>query len=143
MKTIETAIEIDAPPAPVWAVLTDLEAYAEWNPFITSAEGSVEKGQRLDVRIEPPGSRGATFRPVVLTAERNRRLEWLGHLFVAGLFDGRHEFLLHRLEDDRVRFVQREEFSGALIGLLLNEATIRQGFEAMNRALKQRVEERA
>lgn len=142
MKAIETAIEIDASPATVWETLTDLEAYTEWNPFVTSAKGTIEKGQRLRVRIEPPESRGATFRPTVLTAEQNRRFEWLGRLFAPGLFDGRHSFLIQRLDDERVRFVQREEFSGALVGLLLNEASTRQGFEAMNRALKRRVENR-
>lgn len=142
MRSIETEIRIDAPPEAVWEALVDLEQYSEWNPFVVEAEGSVARGERLRVRLEPPGSRGATFRPVVLTAERGRRFEWLGHLLVSNLFDGHHQFHIHSLGDDRVRFVQREEFAGVLVPLLLNEESIEAGFEAMNRALKERVERR-
>ena len=140
MKTIETDIEIDASPDVIWEILTDLDAYSAWNPFITEAEGTAEKGKRIRVRIEPPESRGATFRPVVLTAERNRRFEWLGRLFVPRLFDGHHQFLIQRLDDERVRFVQREEFSGVLVRVLLNTENTKAGFAAMNRALKRRAE---
>jgi hypothetical protein len=86
-----------------------------------------------------------TFRPKVLNAEANRELRWLGHLLVRGLFDGEHSFTLVPLGETRVRFVQREVFRGLLVPLFsggLNRDT-RRGFEEMNRALKERAEERA
>jgi hypothetical protein len=46
------------------------------------------------------------------------------------------------LEEDRVRFVQREAFRGLLVPLFarsLDNSTLR-GFEEMNRALKERAE---
>jgi hypothetical protein len=92
--------------------------------------------------LEPPESRGITFRPKVLTAEPNHQLRWLGHLFVPGLFDGEHSFILQSLEEDRVRFVQSEVFRGLLVPLFarsLENSTLR-GFEEMNRALKERAE---
>ena len=81
-----------------------------------------------------------TFRPTVTAAVPGERLEWLGHLGVRGLFDGRHEFLLTELDDGRTRLVQRETFGGLLVGFLLNEQRIRSGFRAMNAALKARAE---
>lgn len=142
MRAIEAEVEIDAVPEVVWEVLVDLDSYAEWNPFVVSAEGTVARGETLTIRIEPPGSRGATFRPVVLAAERARRFEWLGRLGLPKLFDGHHQFLIHPLGDDRVRFVQREEFSGLLVPVLLDEEATEAGFEAMNRTLKERAEAR-
>lgn len=38
--TLSASIEIDATPDEVWSVLTDLDAYNEWNPFIVSSGGS-------------------------------------------------------------------------------------------------------
>lgn len=37
MKTVSFTIEIDAPPAKVWAMLTDLSAYPQWNPLFPQA----------------------------------------------------------------------------------------------------------
>ncbi len=139
MRTIETEIEIDATPEAVWAVLTDFESYPEWNPFVTRIEGEAIPGARLRVRIEPPGSRGMTFRPRLVVTEPNRRLEWLGRLVVPNLFDGRHEFRLERV-DGKTRFVHRETFSGLLMPAVLDAEGVKAGFRAMNRALKSRVE---
>jgi hypothetical protein len=142
MKVLHSEIEIDAPAKRVWRMLTDFASYPQWNPFIRTISGQPTKGERLEVRIEPPGGRGMTFKPKVLTAEPNRELRWLGHLLVPGLFDGEHSFIIQPLEENRVRFVQREAFKGVLVPLFarsLDENTQR-GFEEMNRALKERAE---
>jgi hypothetical protein len=69
--------EIDASPEDVWQVLTDFDAYPEWNPFIRSIQGNPEVGSRLSVRIEPPGAREMSFRPTVRAAEPARAaLAW-------------------------------------------------------------------
>lgn len=139
MRVVEVRRRIDAPPEVVWEVLVDFESYPEWNPFIESIEGVPLPGQRLRVRLTPPGGRRVTVRPTVTAAEENRRLEWEGSLFVPGLFDGRHEFRIER-EGEGVRFVHREIFSGIFVHVLLDEGSIRRGFEAMNAALAKRAE---
>jgi hypothetical protein len=143
-RRIETAIEIEAPPASVWAVLTDFEAYPEWNPFIRRARGAFAKGARLEVLIEPPGGRAMTFRPRLLVVEPERELRWIGRLVMPGLFDGEHLFRIEPLEEARVRFRHEETFGGVLVPLFWKnlEPRTRRGFEAMNRALKERAEAR-
>ncbi len=139
--TITTEIEIDAPPADVWAVLVDLDRYDEWNPFITEAAGEVKVGERLTNRMQPPDGRAMTFRPAVTVVEPDETLEWLGHLGVSGVFDGRHRFSLAALPDGRTRLVQSEQFSGLLVRPMrkqLDGGTVA-GFEAMNEALAARV----
>lgn len=140
---VRTEIEIDATPNRVWDVLTNFAAYPAWNPFIPSLDGSAEVGARLDARLQPPGGMGMRFRPTVLAAVPARELRWLGHLLVSGLFDGEHRFQIEPLGPDRVRFVQEERFTGLLAPLVLRfiERGTRQGFEAMNRALKLRAEQ--
>jgi len=142
MREIETEIVIAAPPARVWAVLTDFARYPEWNPFIPEAEGVAREGARLRVRITPPGGTAMAFRPVVQRVEPERALRWLGRLLVPGLFDGEHQFRIEPLDEGLVRFVQAERFSGLLVPLLWRslDTKTRAGFEAMNRALKARAE---
>jgi len=142
MKELHAEIEIDAPAERVWRLLTDFASYPRWNPFIRTISGRPIPGERLEVRLEPPGGRGMTFKPEVLEAERERTLRWLGHLMVPGLFDGEHSFTIEPLAEDRVRFVQREAFKGLLVPLFARglEANTRRGFEQMNGALKERAE---
>ena len=138
---LNSEIEIDAPPNKVWEVLTDLDAYGHWNPFVTSATGTVAAGERLLNRMEPPGGRAMTFKPVVTEVTEGEVFEWTGRLGVPGLFDGRHRFELHETGSG-TRLVQDEYFTGILVRLLrkdLDDKTIR-GFRAMNEALKQRCE---
>jgi len=142
MKELHSQIEINASPERVWGILTDFASYPQWNPFIRRISGELEVGERLEVRLEPPGGRGITLRPTVLSAEPNHELRWLGHLFVTGLLDAEHSLAIQPLEENRVRFIQSEMFKGLLVPLLarsLDNNTLR-GFEEMNGSLKERVE---
>jgi hypothetical protein len=141
MKSIRVVTEIAAPVETVWAELSAVAEYAEWNPFITSFEGELVVGGRAEVRIAPPGGRPMTFRPTITEVEEGTRLEWLGRLLLPGVFDGRHSFRLEAVEPGRTRLTQAEEFSGLLVPLTgkLLERT-RAGFEAMNEALRLRAE---
>ena len=142
MKELLSQIEIQAPAERVWQLLTDFESFPQWNPFIRRAKGNVQAGERLEVNIQPSGASGMTFRPTVLKAEPNRELRWLGHLLIPGLFDGEHIFNIEPLGTNRVRFVQREIFTGLLVWLFARglDTKTRLGFEEMNRALKVRAE---
>jgi hypothetical protein len=137
---IRTEIDIDAPPDEVWPHLVGLGAYGEWNPFITSASGSPEEGQKLTLRMEPPGGRAVTLHPRVTAVSRDAVFEWLGHLGVPGIFDGRHRFELEATASG-TRLVQSEEFRGLLVRPLRRslDGSTRTGFEAMNVALRRRV----
>lgn len=142
-KHIRAEIEIDAPAERVWEVLTDFPSFPSWNPFVRRISGKAETGARLTTYLVPPGGRGMSFKPVVRAADANRELRWLGRLLIPGLFDGEHAFLIEPLGPGRVRFIQQERFTGALVPLFsrsLDRGT-RQGFEEMNRALKARAEQ--
>ena len=138
---IETNIAINAPAARVWALLTDFSAMPAWNPFIRSISGELAQGARLSVHIAPPGQSGMRFRPTVLALRPERELRWLGRLFISGLFDGEHYFLLDPLGDAQTRLTQGEKFSGFLVGFAGSALSATEaGFKAMNTALKQRAE---
>ncbi|MEM7275424.1 MAG: SRPBCC domain-containing protein [Actinomycetota bacterium] len=139
---LHTEIVIDATPERVWEVLTDLADYHRWNPFVIESAGEVAVGQRLTNRIKPPGGRAQTFRPIVTVAEPAVTFEWLGRLGIPGLFDGRHRFDLEPTAGGGTRLVHREFFGGLLVRFLRSslDTRVRQGFDAMNQALKDRAE---
>jgi hypothetical protein len=142
-KQLRTQIDIDATPERVWQVLTDFDAYPEWNPFMTRASGAPVQGERLTIRMQPEGGRAMTFRPTVREAVPQRRLRWLGRLFIPGIFDGEHSFTIEERIGGGVRLVQQEVFRGAFVPMLsksLDQRTL-PAFDRMNRALKQRAEQ--
>jgi hypothetical protein len=81
------------------------------------------------------------FKPTVLSVRPERELRWLGHLFVPGIVDGEHYFLLEPIGEHRTRLTQGEKFSGLLVVLLGGMlSSTKEGFEAMNTALKLQAE---
>ncbi len=142
MKELSTQVEIGASVKTVWSILTDLESFSEWNPFIRQAEGEVKEGRQLRIRIEPPGGKAMMFKPTVTSVEPKREFRWLGHFLLPGLFDGEHIFELSSLGEHRTRLNQRETFKGLLVPLFWSslDTNTRAGFEAMNAALKERAE---
>ncbi|MEJ2263720.1 MAG: SRPBCC domain-containing protein [Anaerolineales bacterium] len=142
MKELHAEIEIQATAERVWQLLTDFERFPQWNPFIRQVKGQAKVGAKLEAHIQPSGASEMTFKPTILTAEPDRELRWLGRLIMPGLFDGEHVFTIETLGENRVRFMQREIFTGILVLLFarsLDTDTLR-GFNEMNQALKDRAE---
>lgn len=138
---LHTDIDINATPEVVWQVLTDLDRYPEWNPFITSSVGKPEVGNKLVNRMEPPGGMAITFKPQVTVVERQKSFEWLGKLGFSGVFDGRHRFELEACPTG-TKVTHSESLDGILVRILRTsvDTKTKAGFEAMNVALKARAE---
>ena len=144
MKLLETEIRIAASPERVWSILTDLEKYAEWNPFIKNAKGKVQVGEKLEVLISPPKGKTMVFKPIVKSVIENSEFIWLGRFLFPGIFDGEHIFNIHH-DDSGSLLVQKEKFSGILVPMMWNrlDTSTRAGFELMNHALKERAESKS
>ena len=138
-KEIKTKIVIQAAPEKIWKILTDFENYPQWNSFITSITGEVEKGNKVVVSIKPPKGKGMTFKPTILTKTDNKELSWRGKLLFKGLFDGTHLFELIDNGDGTTTFIQSEKFSGIFVWLFNLQKT-RNGFDEMNKKLKELAE---
>ena len=141
---ITTTISIAASAERVWLVLLDFPRYSEWNPFVRSIEGAPSEGSAIKVRIQSPSGKAMTFSPVVLRNSAGREFRWKGKLVLPGIFDGEHYFHLASGGAGSTEFTHGERFTGLLVPLLRGalDRDTRPGFEAMNRALKQRAEQR-
>ena len=143
--SIKTEIEIAAPAHAVWKVLTDADAFSEWNPFVKSMSGDLKAGNTLAITVQPDGKSAMKFTPKVLKAHPNQELRWLGKLGFKGIFDGEHYFVLEETPQGTTILRHGETFRGLLaypLFAMIGKDT-RTGFEAMNQALKARVEARA
>ncbi len=145
MKEIVTEIDINASPTRVWKILTDFEKHPTWNPFIKKISGKPVKDAKLEVYMPDPQGGTMVFFPIVLTAEPNRELRWLGKS-EGDVFNGEHRFLIQPIvgggEEEKVHFIQSERFTGSMVGQLESwlDTSLKANFEAMNMALRDRAE---
>jgi hypothetical protein len=143
-KKLYSEIEIAASPEKVWRILTDFAEFPNWNPFIKKAKGNLTVGEKLEVFLQPSGTKGMNFNPTLLVVEKEREFRWLGKILIPGLFDGEHFFKIEPLDESKVKFIQGENFKGLLVRLLaksLDTDTLR-GFKEMNEALKKLAEDK-
>ena len=142
MKSIETAIVINATPAKIWRILMNFEEYSEWNPFIQLIKGEQKIGSQIEASIGL-GKKGMTFQPTIQRLDKNKAFEWLGHLWAKGIFDGRHTFEIEEINEHSSKFIHKEVFKGILSGLIMTmiKKDTLTGFEAMNEALKVKAEQ--
>jgi hypothetical protein len=141
VKAFSVTIEIGAPPAAVWAILTDLGRYHEWNPLFVEAAGNVAVGQRITLRSRHPANgRVMTVKPRITVVEPGTELRWASSL--PGLISGEHSFTLSGA-DGGTRLVQAETFGGLLARFSGKTwANADASFRALNEALKERAEAR-
>jgi hypothetical protein len=138
---IRTEVEIAAPPDAVWRALTDFAAYQDWNPFLVRVTGRPAVGEKLTLDIAPPGMRRMTMRETVTFVDEGVEIRWGGRLLIPGLADGEHYFRLVDLGGGRTRLLHGERFTGLLVPLVGGMIRkVGRGFEALNQALKQRLE---
>lgn len=141
-RSIEASAEVDAPIEKVWAILTDFEAYPQWNPFTLSVDTRFEPGRPviMEVALMPP----KTMRQVefINLIEAPRRIAWgyvMGH---ASILQANRYQVLEPLADGRCRYRTVDYFSGAMVPLMMATmgSKVRAGFEGVARALKDRAE---
>ncbi len=139
MRTMSSTIQISADPMAVWAVLTDLPSYQDWNPLFRQASGAVALGERITLRsVHPANGRLMTVKPKITVARAGAELRWVSSL--PGIISGEHSFVLTP-DGDGTRLVQSESFGG-LLAMLSGKtmANAEAGFAGLNEALKKRVE---
>ncbi len=140
MKRVRTEHFLPFPRERVWAVLTDFDSYAEWNPLNLKAAGEARLGSRIAMTFINPARPGTTIDQTVRISrfEPPHRLSWQGR--VPLLFNGCHHFELIE-EAGGTRLLHGEDMSG-LIALTFSEAMIEREFvpvyQRTNRALEAR-----
>ncbi len=140
---IERDLEIAASPQAVWRVLTDFEAYPDWNPYVLAVDGDATPGETIAITIlQENWPKPLTVHPRIVTVNPPRELRWHGSPLMTGFLETDHYFQLEELGPNRTRLHHAEEFRGWLARRMDDEehhAPTRNAFQAMNDALANRV----
>ncbi len=141
---LRTEVEIAAPIAHVYRVLTDFPSYDAWNPFLTSVRGKLAIGNKLSVEMSLPEGKIYLLEPRVTQVTENAQLRWRGRFMFPALLEAEHFFALTQRGPGRTRVVQGQNFSGFLLRFAGNSLTLAaRGCVYMNQALKKRAEHTA
>jgi uncharacterized protein YndB with AHSA1/START domain len=133
----EASSLIKAAPAKIWPLLTDIDAWPDWDSGVSNVDGRLAVGEKLTIRVQANSSRAFPVRVTELDAP-NRMVFRGGMPF--GLFTGQRTYTLG-FEDSDTRFTMREEYTGPLAGMIFRSIPdLRPSFQRFADGLKKQAE---
>lgn len=132
---------IDAPRETVWSVITDLDKYPDWNPFMVECQSSLEEGAPIHMKVRVLPGINQPQKETIRQIEHARRFSYGIRLPLNALHSDRYHYL-EALADGTTHYVSRFELGGwisPLVKLLLG-SRLRKGFTHMTDALAERAE---
>jgi hypothetical protein len=142
---IDETLDVAAPPAIVWQVVTDLPRYGEWNPFVVACRSTLVVGEPIDMSVRLVPGITQPQREVILAHEPGARLCYGLDGGMTGAIVSRRCHELTAVDDRRTRYRSRFELSGWMMPVVraLLGGRLQHGFGAMTAAVRARAEEEA
>ncbi|MCG8379710.1 MAG: SRPBCC domain-containing protein [Proteobacteria bacterium] len=143
MQEIETEIEIAAPPAKVWSIITDIDKWQEWSPIINVSQGNSAIGSKLSITMisKEKGKDGPKYNPVITELKEQKYFHWRAHMLAGFIFTNDKIF---RLEETGTgtHLIHIETFKGLMAPLMSGsvEKNVPSMLNSMNKALKELAE---
>ncbi|NKY85304.1 SRPBCC domain-containing protein [Nocardia veterana] len=140
---IDDTVEIDAPAEVVWKVLTDLDSYGEWNPFVVECRSTLEPGDPIEMRVRLGSPKPRAQREFIRTHTPGTEFSYSMKPVPLGILHSRRSHTVTALDDGRTRYRSHFELGGLLQPVVTAALGkhLRAGFEGMTAAVKQRAEQ--
>jgi len=114
LTTYTVSRTINASPDVIWELLTDADAYPDWNPAVLGIEGDIREGGRIALTsIVNPDRQ---FKLNVSDVEPPNRMVWSDGMPL-GLFKGVRTFEIAPRDDGSSDFTMTEVYSGLMAPL--------------------------
>lgn len=141
MYTLSAAVEVDAPAALVWHVVTDFERYPAWSAFVRTIDAELRVGAPVRMSVKLIAGIEMNLVEAVEAVEEGRFLRY-GYRKIAPYMNGYRDQTVTPLGPVRCRYETSTTWSGVLtpIARLLYERAVRRGFDETVVALKTRAE---
>ncbi|MGH8461314.1 MAG: SRPBCC family protein [Stenotrophobium sp.] len=142
MFVIEKMLEIDAPAARVWEVITDVKRYPEWNPFMRECSTTFKPGDPIDMKVQLM-AKPQPQREWVLEYVEGKRFAYNMKPVPGGTLASFRSHEVESLPDGRTRYRSYFYLKGWLMPVVrgLLGARLEKGFEGMTQGIKQRAEQ--
>ncbi len=131
-------IEIQGSVEKVWETLTNFDKYFEWNPLIYHVDGKLDVGEKVVISVGKAG-REQKFICEVARLDPPHEFSWKFFEMMPFLYRGEHIFRVEPINEQMVRYVDRETFEGLLIPFK-NVEKMKSGMISMGKALKEFIE---
>jgi hypothetical protein len=140
VRSYEAVTRIEASPADVWALLTDVASWRDWDSGVDRVEGRVALGEQLTIFATMIRNRPFT---VTVTEIRPREaMRWRGGMPL-GVATIERTYSLDAQEDGGTVLTVREDHTGPLAGLLARSTPdLNPSFRHFCEGLKARAEGR-
>jgi hypothetical protein len=138
---IEHRIGVQAPAAPIWEMINDINGWSAWNPLYTKAQGEVGFDRKLDLTVAIPGEQPREIHPVIVDWTPNEQIIWRLSM-LGGLIRSTRYIETETLDNGNVIFSNGEIFEGRLQWLIgkKQQRAIKAGFTAFGEAVRDRAE---
>ena len=137
----DSSVDIDAPAETVWRVLTDFDAYGQWNPFQVECSTTLVPGDPIDMRFHLAGGLRRT-REFIVDVTPGVSFSYSMKPVPLGLIRSLRRQTVTDLGDGRSRYDSHFEITGPLSGVV--KATLGRSltanFASVTPALKSRAE---
>jgi hypothetical protein len=137
-------IDIAAPAAVVWQILTDLDKYGEWNPFCVHCTSTLEMGAAVNMSLVDYVNPGRLMPNVeyVCAFEPGKRLSWEMPWTEQWPYPARRDQIIESLGPASCRYHSTEAFLGenGIHVMRFAGPWVERAFNDTARALKRRAE---
>jgi hypothetical protein len=138
-QTARASTTVRARERDVWRLLTDLKAYASWNPTIVKADGTLEEGATLDLRVKNGNGDLESREVSVIDVNPIHKLRWQDRLLLPGVRDRELTIRVRSFRLGETSVTAAERYEG-LLAPLADKDDAEKGLNRMLAALRKRAE---
>lgn len=137
-KSVHHEITVEAPPAKVWQVITDTQAYAEWNPVMLSVDKAPTVGAKVTYKYQQEPGKIYDIPATVKAMVEEKLLNQAGGM--PGILTYNHRYELVTLNNGAsTKLIIHEDYRG--IGVpFWNPEAVGASYGRLNEAIKARTE---
>ncbi|MCC6763779.1 MAG: SRPBCC domain-containing protein [Deltaproteobacteria bacterium] len=139
---ITQTLDVAAPAATVWQVVTDLDRYPQWNPFVVACRSTLEPGTPIAMRVRVLPFLAQPQRETIFEHVPGRCLRYGIHPLPLGALASERSHVVESAGEEHSRYVSRFELRGWLAPVVatLLGGRLERGFAAMSAGIKARAE---